>query len=52
MPVYQREQLRAGHRFEGPALVDQYDSTTVVCPEQVVTVDPIGNLIVEKASTA
>ena len=52
VPVYQREQLRAGHRFAGPALVDQYDSTTVVCPEQVVTVDPIGNLIVENASQA
>ena len=48
--MYQRERLRAGHRFAGPALVDQYDSTTVVCPEQVVTVDGIGNLIIENAS--
>lgn len=45
--VYQRELLRAGHRFEGPALVDQYDSTTVVCPGQTVVVDDLGNLIVE-----
>ncbi len=49
VPVYDRHGLRAGHRFAGPALVDQYDATTVICPEQVVTVDPIGNLIVELA---
>lgn len=49
VPVYQRERLRAGHRFTGPALVDQYDSTTVVCPEQAVTVDKLGNLVVELA---
>jgi len=47
--VYQRELLRAGHRFDGPALVDQYDSTTVICPGQTVTVDPLGNLIVENS---
>jgi N-methylhydantoinase A len=45
--VYQREKLRAGHTFEGPALIDQYDSTTVVVSGQTVTVDTQGNLIVE-----
>jgi N-methylhydantoinase A len=48
-PVYDRARLRAGHGFEGPALVDQYDSTTVICPGQVATVDPIGSLVVEQA---
>lgn len=47
VPVYDRAQLRAGHTFDGPALVDQYDSTTVICPGQAVTVDRIGNLLVE-----
>lgn len=47
--VFQREKLRAGHSFEGPALIDQYDSTTVVCPGQRVTVDTLGNLIVENS---
>jgi N-methylhydantoinase A len=47
VPVYARDRLRAGHRFEGPALVDQYDATTVVAPGQSVTVDAFGNLIVE-----
>ena len=49
VPVYQRERLRAGHQFTGPALVDQYDSTTVICPGQAVTVDKLGNLVVESA---
>jgi N-methylhydantoinase A len=52
VPVYARDRLRAGHRFEGPALVDQYDATTVVAPGQVVTVDEFGNLIVESLEAA
>jgi N-methylhydantoinase A len=46
VPVYSREKLRAGHRFTGPAIVEQYDSTTVVCPGQAATVDRYGNLVV------
>jgi N-methylhydantoinase A len=48
VPVYARERLRAGHHFDGPAIVEQYDATTVVCPEQTVSVDEYGNLIVEQ----
>jgi N-methylhydantoinase A len=47
VPVYARERLRAGHRFEGPAIVEQYDATTVICAEQTVSVDEYGNLIIE-----
>ncbi|MCA1646695.1 MAG: hydantoinase/oxoprolinase family protein [Chloroflexi bacterium] len=47
VPVYARDRLRAGHHFDGPAIVEQYDATTVVCPEQSVSVDDYGNLIVE-----
>lgn len=46
VPVYSRERLRAGHRFAGPAIVEQYDSTTVICPGQGATVDSYGNLVV------
>ena len=46
MPVYAREKLRDGHRFDGPAIVEQYDCTTVVCPEQSVLVDAGGNLVI------
>ena len=44
VPVYDRTKLGPGHRFEGPAIVEQYDATTVVCPEQTVQVDHGGNL--------
>jgi N-methylhydantoinase A len=46
VPVYDRARLRAGHRCEGPAIVEQYDATTVVCPEQTIEVDEIGNLLI------
>lgn len=46
VPVYDRARLRSGHRFGGPAIVEQYDATTVVCPEQEVLVDGLGNLVV------
>ena len=49
VPVYARERLRPGHRFAGPAIVEQYDATTVVCPEQEVTVDRWGNLLITRA---
>jgi N-methylhydantoinase A len=44
--VYDRARLKAGHMFDGPAIVEQYDATTVVCPEQRVEVDALGNLLI------
>jgi N-methylhydantoinase A len=46
VPVYQRERLRAGDQLTGPAIVEQYDSTTVVCPGQTAAVDRFGNLVI------
>ena len=45
-PVYVREQLPIDARFEGPAIVEQLDCTTVIEPGNRVEVDAIGNLIV------
>lgn len=45
-PVYERALLRAGNRFNGPALVRQVDCTVVIHPGQVVRVDDLLNLIV------
>jgi N-methylhydantoinase A len=45
VPVFDRSLLEPGHRFTGPAIVDQYDATTVVCPEQDAVVDERGNLV-------
>jgi N-methylhydantoinase A len=45
-PIYQREKLDVGLTFDGPAILDQFDCTTVIYPDQVVRVDEWKNLIV------
>jgi N-methylhydantoinase A len=44
--VYDRTRLGADDRIAGPAIVEQYDSTTVVLPGQALTVDDFGNLLI------
>jgi N-methylhydantoinase A len=46
VPVYDRAQLRAGHRLAGPAVVDQFDSTTVLLAGQQAEVDELGSLVI------
>ena len=46
-PVYQREKLDVGaDASTGPAILDQFDCTTVICPGQTARVDEWKNLIV------
>ncbi len=45
-PVYQREKLNVGLTLRGPAILDQFDCTTVICAGQTVRVDEWKNLIV------
>ena len=51
-PVYRRERLPAGAAFEGPALVEQMDATTLVPPGDRVVQDEEGNLIVHVGENA
>ena len=44
---YDREKLKAGNKIVGPAIVNQYDSTTVILPGLSALVDRFGNLIIE-----
>ncbi len=44
--LYDRDKLLAGDRFDGPAIVEQMDSTTVVPPGATVEVESHGNLII------
>lgn len=46
-PVYDRAKLVAGHRVTGPALIQEYASTTVLPPGDRLTVDRLGNLDIE-----
>jgi len=43
--VYDRRRLGAGHVIEGPAVVEQFDSTTLVHPGQRAEVDDLGFLL-------
>jgi N-methylhydantoinase A len=47
-PVYDRAKLRPGHRFAGPAIVEQYDSCTLVAPGWKACIDRFGNIGMEK----
>jgi len=43
--VYRRDDLPAGFRAEGPAIVEEYGSTTVVEPGFILEVDRLANLV-------
>ena len=45
VPVYRREELGAGAIFEGPAIVEERETTAVIRPGWSVTVAPEGSLI-------
>ncbi len=44
--VFARDQLRAGNKIQGPALIEEAASTSLVLPADTATVDPYGNLII------
>ena len=46
--VWDRATLLAGDRFEGPAVIEQFDATTVALAGQTVSVDPHGALVIEE----
>lgn len=46
-PVYARDSLRCGDVVNGPALIEERASTTVVQPGDVLSVDKFGNLDIE-----
>jgi N-methylhydantoinase A len=45
-PTYRRDALAAVNRIKGPALIEEYASTTVLMPGDVMEVDALGNLVI------
>jgi N-methylhydantoinase A len=43
-PVYRREHVQVGSRLDGPAILEQLDTTTVIEPGDRLIVDALGNL--------
>lgn len=46
-PIYERAGLRPGNVIEGPAIIEQMDTTTIVLPGMTARVEPFLNLILE-----
>lgn len=46
-PLYDRDRLKAGNVIEGPAIVEQMDTTTVILRGMTARVEPHLNLILE-----
>jgi len=45
-PLHDRTRLAPGATLRGPAIIDQYDTTTVVLPGHRLEVDGFGNLLI------
>jgi N-methylhydantoinase A len=45
-PLYDREKLLLDDAIEGPAIIEQMDTTTVIPPGATVKVDRFGNLVI------
>lgn len=52
VPTYRREALRPGMVVAGHAIVEQYDSTTVVLPNHRAAVDAYANLVIRPQERA
>lgn len=49
--LYQRALLRPGHRFSGPAIIFQYDTTVVAPPGWETAVDAAHNLLLRRVAS-
>ncbi len=50
VPIYRREQLGAGHLIDGPAVIEEAASVTIVNPGQHLTIDRYGHLVIDAAA--
>jgi N-methylhydantoinase A len=48
VPLYQRQPWLPRVRVEGPSIITEYDSTTVVLPGQQWHADEFGSLVIEE----
>ena len=44
--IYDRSKFRHGDRIEGPAIVTEMDSTTLILPNHAGEVDSVGNILI------
>jgi N-methylhydantoinase A len=51
-PIYDRSALAPDARMLGPAIIEEFGSTTVVFPRQELAVDPHGTLVIRVTQTS
>ncbi len=44
--IYDRSKLKSGNKVPGPAVVTEMDSTSVILPDHVGTIDDVGNILI------
>ncbi|MFK8030632.1 MAG: hydantoinase/oxoprolinase family protein [Gammaproteobacteria bacterium] len=44
--IYERDKIALGETIPGPCIVQEMDSTTVILPDHVASVDSVGNLLI------
>jgi len=50
--LHAREELKAGHKYSGPAIITEYSATTFVLPKGRFWLDRLGNLVIETRRSA
>jgi len=48
--IYDRAKLKAGDRIEGPAIVVEMDSTTLILPGHVGEIDAVGSILIRPSA--
>ena len=48
VPYYERGNLKRGHRINGPALVVETQTTTLISPEFDAVIDAVGNIVMKR----
>jgi len=46
LPIYQGEKLTHGNQIKGPALIIRSDTSILIPPNDLATVDPYENLLI------
>ncbi len=44
--IYDRSKLQTGNRIDGPAIVTEMDSTSLILPGHVGVIDAVGNILI------
>jgi N-methylhydantoinase A len=44
--IYDRQKLTPGNKIDGPAIIESFDTTVIVLPDDAANIDAFGNIII------